>query len=109
MGTSLMETWGWKGFTVFWEKVTSWACLVRSGLNIIFYWYAHSEILFESSLTSSVETMSFTIEEIDPSSAKSFTFDMKLLGRSFMYIKNSNGSRIDPCSTPALVNGNFDH
>ena len=35
--------------------------------------------------------MSFTIEKIDVSSAKSLTFDIKLLGRSFMYIKNSNG------------------
>ena len=37
------------------------------------------------------------------SSAKSFTFDIKLLGRSFMYIKNSNGPKIDPCGTPALI------
>ena len=36
------------------------------------------------------------------SSAKSFTFDIKLLARSFMYIKNSNGPKRDPCGTPAL-------
>ena len=34
--------------------------------------------------------MSFIIEEIDVPSAKSLTFDIKLLGRSFMYIKKSD-------------------
>ena len=62
-GTSLKKTWGWKGFTVFREKI-SWACLVRSGLNIIFHWYVHSEILFNLLLISSVETlMLFTTEK----------------------------------------------
>ena len=37
------------------------------------------------------------------SSAKCFTFDIKLLGRSFMHIKNSNGPKIDPCGTSALI------
>ena len=49
--------------------------------------------------------MLFTIKKIDVSSAKSLKFDIKLLGRSFTYIKNSNGPKIDPCGTP----GNFDH
>ena len=39
--------------------------------------------------------MLFTIEKIDVSSVKGFTFDIKLLGRSFMYIKNSNVPKID--------------
>ena len=30
-------------------------------------------------------------------------FDIILLGRSFMYIKNSNGPKKDPCNTPALI------
>ena len=47
----------------------------------------------ESLLISSV--MLFTIEKIDVSSVKDFTFDIKLLGRSFMYIKNSNVPKID--------------
>ena len=47
----------------------------------------------ESLLISPV--MLFTIEKIDVSSVKGFTFDIKLLGRSFMYIKNSNVPKID--------------
>ena len=92
----IKENWWswWKGFTVFWEKITSWACLVRSGLNIIFHSYVHSEILFKPL---------FTTEKIDVSWAKHFTFNIKLLGRSFTCIKNSNEPKIDPCSKPALI------
>ena len=39
--------------------------------------------------------MSFTIEKIDVSSAKSRQIVIKLSTRSFMYIKNSNGPKID--------------
>ena len=107
--TSFKKTWGWKGFIVFQEKITSWVFLVRSGLNIFFHWYVYSEILFKSLLISSVETlMSFTIEKIDVSSAKSLTFDIKLLGRSFMYIKSSNGHKIDPCCTPASISSQWE-
>ena len=54
----------------------------------------------ESLLISSV--MLFTIEKIDVSSVKGFTFDVKLLGRSFMYIKNSNVPKIDPLLSKKL-------
>ena len=52
--------------------------------------------------------MPFTIEKIDVSSAKRLTFDIKLLGRSFMYIKNSNGPKIDPCGTLALISSQWE-
>ena len=54
----------------------------------------------ESLLISSV--MLFTIEKIDVSSVKGFTFDIKLLGRSFTYIKNSNVPKIDPLLSKKL-------
>ena len=61
------------GFTVFQEKINRWVCLVISELNVVFHWYALSEILFKSLLISSVEIlMLFTIEKIDVSSAKGF-------------------------------------
>ena len=57
-----------------------------------------------SLLISSMETlMSFTIEKIDVSSAKRLTFDIKLLRRSFICIKNTNGAKVDPCGMPALI------
>ena len=41
--------------------------------------------------------------KIDALSAKSFTVDIKLLGRSFIYIKYSKGPKIDPYGTPVLI------
>ena len=35
-------------------------------------------------------------------------FDIILLGRSFMYIKNSNGPKKDPCNTPALIGSQWE-
>ena len=52
--------------------------------------------------------MLFTIGKIDVSSVTSFTLDIKLLGRSFMYNKNSNGPKIDPCNTPTLVSSQWE-
>ena len=39
---------------------------------------------------------------------KSFTFDIKLSGRSFMYIKNSNRRNADPCDMPALIGSQWE-
>ena len=52
--------------------------------------------------------MPFTIEKIDVSSTKCLTLDIKLLGRSFTYIKNSNGPKSDPCGTPALISSQWE-
>ena len=90
---------GMKRLQCFPRKTTSWACLIRSRLNIIVHWYAQSEILLQLLSISSEETlMSFTIEKIDVSLAKSLNFDIKLLGRSFMYIKNR--ALLNSASTP---------
>ena len=40
--------------------------------------------------------MSFKIEKVDALSAKSLKFDIKLLRRSFICIKNRNGPKIGP-------------
>ena len=50
----------------------------------------------------------FTIEKIHVSSTKSFMFDVKLLGRSFICIKNSNEPQTDPCGTPALISSQWE-
>ena len=36
-------------------------------------------------------------------SANNFAVDIKLSGRSFMYIKNSKGPKIEPWGTPDLI------
>ena len=53
--------------------------------------------------------MSFTIEKIEISSAKSLAFDIKLLGRSFfIYFKSNNGPKIDHCGMPALISSKWE-
>ena len=37
------------------------------------------------------------------------TVDSKLSGRSFMYIRKSNGPNIKPCGTPARTDNQFEH
>ena len=41
------------------------------------------------------------MEEIDASSANSFTVDDRLLPRSFMYIRKKNGPKTEPSGAPA--------
>ena len=43
------------------------------------------------------------------SSANSLTVDSKPSGRSFMYIRKSNGPKIEPCGTPASTDDQFEH
>ena len=45
----------WNGFLILREKITSCACLVGSGLKLIFHWVAQSLIFFKSSLRLFVE------------------------------------------------------
>ena len=86
-------------------KKTSWACLETSGLNDIFYWYAHWEI-FDKSLMSLFEEFkwSLTTEKIDVSSAKSLGLESSPLGKSFMYTKKT----IDLKLIPALMGDHLD-
>lgn len=41
--------------------------------------------------------------KIDLSSTKSLTFDIKLIGISFLYIKNCHGPKIDPCGMATFI------
>ena len=43
------------------------------------------------------------------SSAKSLTVDSKPSGRLFMYMRKSNGPKIEPCGTPASTDDQFEH
>ena len=43
------------------------------------------------------------------SSVKSLTVDFRLSGRSIMYIRKSNGLKIELCETPASTDDQFEH
>ena len=61
-----------------------------------------------SLLSVSVVTLGSTTEKSDISSAKSLTFDIKPLGKSFLYTKINKDPKIEPCRIPALTCDQYD-
>ena len=84
---------GCGSFFILWLKITSWACLLGSGLKLIFHWKAHLLIFFRSSFNSLAENN-------DVSSATKF---YKSSAKSLILIQNNSGPSIDPCGTPTLT------
>ena len=81
---------GWVDLFDLQLETTSWACLLESGLKLIFLWKAQSLTFFKSSFNSFVEVFtSWTTENNDLSPAKSFALDVKFSDRSFIKIKNN--------------------
>ena len=84
--------------------MTSWACLLGSGLKLIFHWKAQSLIFFKSLFSSFTEVVvSCFTEHRDVSSANSFALEDKSPDKSFMYIKNNNGPKMEPWGMPAVT------
>ena len=52
--------------------------------------------------------MSLKTENIEVSSAKSFTLDYRLSDKSLIYIKKCNGQIIEPRGTPVLIASHSD-
>ena len=76
---------GWTVFFNFQLKMTSWACLIVSGLKFIFHWVAQLLILSKTLLRLFAEVwMSCITENKDVSSAKSFALDGRASFRSLM-------------------------
>ena len=95
---------GCGSFFILRLKITSWACLLGSGLKLIFHWKAHLLIFFRSSFNSLAEAFtSWTTENNDVSSAKSFTLEDKSSAKSLYQLN------IDPFGTAAwtLVQDEF--
>ena len=82
--------------------MTSWVCFEDSRLKLIFHWKAHSLTLFKSQFKSQEDAaVSQTTGNSEVSLANSFRFVDRLSGKSLIYIRNSNGPRIEPSETPA--------
>ena len=70
---------------VFFEKITSFACLVGFGLNDIFQLKDPSRIFIKSLFSLEAETLVlFTTEKRQVSSANSLTLVVRPRGRSLM-------------------------
>ena len=91
-------------FFSFLLKMTSWACLLGSGLKLIFHWKSQSLIFFKSLLSSFVEVvMSCVTENRDVSPANNFVLEGSSPNKSFLYIKNNNDPKMEPWWTSAVT------
>ena len=94
----------WNIFFNFLLKMTSWACLLGSGLKLIFHWKVQSLIFFKLLFSSFAEVfMSFLTKKRDASSANNFALEDRSPDKSFMYIKNNNAPKMQPWGTPAVT------
>ena len=76
---------GWILLFIFRINITSWVCLLRSGLKLIFHWKAKLLICLRSSFSFSAGRFtSWVTENKDVSSANSLTLDGKLLDKSLI-------------------------
>ena len=95
---------GWFGLLSFLEKITSCACLLGSGLKLIFHRNADLFIFFRSPFKFFADkVISWTTENREVSSANSLGFEIKFSERSLINIKKKIGPRNDPWETPALT------
>ena len=79
------------------EKTSSWTCLVTSGLNDIFHWYAQLEILIKSSFSCNDDRLiSWTTKKVEVSSSKSLAVNNGSYDRSLICTKNNRGPKVDP-------------
>ena len=100
---------GWSVFVFLREKVTSWACLVISGLNITFHLKAHSDIFLRSSFSKFKDSdKSHAVKNNKASPAINLADDSKFSGRSLMYIKKTSGPNIDPWRMPAITGAHLE-
>ena len=88
----LLKTKGaWVGLLDLRLKITSRAWLLGSGLKLIFHWKAHSLTFFKSSFNSFAEVFtSWTTENNDVLSEKSFSLEFKLSDKSFILEDSRN-------------------
>ena len=92
----------WFIFLVFLLKITSWACMLGSGLKLILHWYAQLSIFTKSSINSFLVVLLLSTTENNVSLANNSAFDERPFGRSLIWIRKSNGPRTEP-ETPALT------
>ena len=95
---------GWGSFFVLRLKMTSWVCLVDSGLRFIFHWKTQLSIISKSLLRLFSEVwLSWITENKDVSSANNLAFVESPSERSLILIKNNNGLRMEPWGTPGMT------
>ena len=98
------------GFWILREKKTSWACLLGSGLKLIFHRNAQLLILLKSLFKWLAVVLIFcTLEKRHVSSAKNLVVIDRFSDGSLMKTKNNSGESMEPWGTPSsmLSQGDF--
>ena len=86
------------------EKIASWACLLGSGLKLIFHWNAQLLIFLKSLIKWLTEVLTLcTMKKRDLSSAQRLAVVDRSSDSSLMSIKNNSGPSMEPWGTPALM------
>ena len=76
---------GWVPGITFFEKITSFTCLVGSGLNDIFQLKAQSHIFSKSLFSLEADALAlFKTEKREVPSANNLTLEVRSRGRSLM-------------------------
>ena len=96
--------WGWFSLLIFLVNIIFSACLIKSGLKLIFYWHITYLLIFTKSLiNSSVEMFTlWTIKNKEASTEISLAFD-KSSARWFMYIRDRSRLIVKPWATHTLT------
>ena len=98
----IKNQWRLRQFLNFGRKNNFLGLLIGSGLKLIFHWKAQLFILFKSSCKFSADkSLPNNTEKKDVSSANSLGFETKFSDKSFVCVKKSSDSRIEPRVSPA--------
>ena len=88
---------------VFLRRITSWACIVGSGLKLVFHWKAHLFISFRSLFRLlAVLLGTLIVENRDVSPANNLGLHWRWSDKSLMYIGYKSGPNIEPWGTQAF-------
>ena len=91
-------------------NITSCACLLGSGLKLIFYWKGQLLINFKSFLTSFAEILtSWDTQNKEVSSLNNLHSLLRPFDKSLTYIKIKRGPRMEPCGSPVQISTPDEH
>ena len=101
---SLNERKEWSSFLVFLLNITTWACLVKSGLKINFHWKSQLHITLRTlRKVAALDGMSLTTEKRDASCEKRLEYGESPFDKSLMCFKDNNSPKNEPWRAPALT------
>ena len=101
---------GGNGFKTFVLKLIFWVCLLASGLNFIFHWYANSYIFCKPLFWSFLEILtSWTTKNKKVSSVTNLHSLLSPTDKSLTYIRKKRGQSIQHLGAPKRMSAQEKH